>query len=126
MSICFRPGRLRSASHPPRVKQALAASFKTRPLPNDGIGWTTAVKVNRTKVAGRRSGFRIAGAEQLTKGIGFAPYAFRERLVFHGVFARGLKFSPQAMDDGQTLAAIRHRRTVSQVGSVRRNYQVEQ
>lgn len=125
MSICFRPGRLRSASHPPG--EAGAGGFvQDPPAPNDGIGWTTAVKVNRTKVAGRGSGFRIAGAEQLTKGIGFAPYAFRERLVFHGVFARGLKFSPQAMDDGQTLAAVRCRRTVSQAGSVRRNCQVEQ
>jgi hypothetical protein len=84
------------------------------------------MKLNRTQMAGRRSGFRIAGAEHLTKGIGFAPNAYREGLVFHGVLARGLKLSPQAMDDGQTLAAVRYRRTVSQAGSVRRNYQVEQ
>lgn len=50
----------------------------------------------------------------MTKGIGFAPYAFHEGLVFHGVLARGLKFSPQALDDGQTMAAVIYSRTVSQ------------
>ena len=42
--------------------------------------------------------------ERLEKGIGFVPYALHEGLVFHGVLARGLKLSPQALDDGQTVA----------------------
>jgi hypothetical protein len=39
-------------------------------------------------------GLRIAGAERLKKGVGFSPYAFDERLVFHAVLASGLKFRP--------------------------------
>jgi len=89
-------------------------------------GRSAAVKKNRTQARGRRLGFRIAGAEHLTKGIGFAPYAFHEGLVFHGVLARGLKLSPQAMDDRQTLATVRYSGAVSQAGSVRSNCQVEQ
>ena len=44
--------------------------------------------------------------ECLKKSIGFPPYAFHERLVSHGVVARGLKLSPQALNEGQTLAAV--------------------
>ena len=51
-------------------------------------------------------GPRIAGVEYLKKRIGFLPYAFHKGPVFHGVLARGLKFSPQALDEGQTLAAV--------------------
>lgn len=61
-----------------------------------------------------RLAFRIVSVKPMTKGIGFAPYAFHEGLVFHGVLARGLKFSPQALDDGQTMAAVIYSRTVSQ------------
>jgi hypothetical protein len=46
------------------------------------------------------------GAERLKKSIGFPPYAFHKRFVSHGVLARPLKFSPQALDEGQTLAAV--------------------
>ena len=46
------------------------------------------------------------GVERPKKGIGFLPYAFHERLVSHGVLARGLKLSPQALNEGQTLAAV--------------------
>jgi hypothetical protein len=44
--------------------------------------------------------------ECLKKGVGFPPYAFSERFVFHAVLARGLKLNPQALDEGQTLAVI--------------------
>ena len=44
--------------------------------------------------------------ERLKKGIGFPPYAFRERFVFHGILARGLKLRPQALNEGQTSAAV--------------------
>ena len=54
------------------------------------------------------------GLECFKEGIGFPPDAFRERLVLHGVLARGLKFSPQALDEVQTLAAVIYSRTVSQ------------
>ena len=46
------------------------------------------------------------GVESLKKRIGFPPYAFHERFVFHRVLARGLKFSPQALNEGQALAAV--------------------
>ena len=52
--------------------------------------------------------------KRLKKGIGFAPYAFHERFVFHGVFARGLKLKPQALNEGQTFATVIQDRTVSQ------------
>jgi hypothetical protein len=55
----------------------------------------------------------------LKKGIGFPPYAFRERLVFHRVLARSLKLSPQALDEVQTLAAVIYSRTVRQTRSMR-------
>jgi hypothetical protein len=44
--------------------------------------------------------------KRLKKDIGFAPYAFHERFVFHGVFARGLKLRPQALYEGQTRATV--------------------
>ena len=52
--------------------------------------------------------------ERLKKGIGFPPDAFRERFVLHGVLARGLKLRPQALNEGQSLAAVIYSRTVSQ------------
>ena len=45
-------------------------------------------------------------AEGLKKGVGFPPYAFHKRFVFHRVLTRGLKLRPQALDEGQTLAAV--------------------
>lgn len=54
----------------------------------------------------RRLGFRVVGVERLKKGIGFAPDAFREGLVFHRVLACGLKFDPQALDARQTLVGV--------------------
>ena len=44
--------------------------------------------------------------ERLKKGIGFPPYAFHERFVFHRVLARGLKLRPQALNEGQTFATV--------------------
>ena len=41
--------------------------------------------------------------ERLKKGIGFAPNAFREGFVFHGVLTCRLKFNPQALNAGQML-----------------------
>jgi hypothetical protein len=46
------------------------------------------------------------GVDRLKKGIGFSPYAFHERLVFHRILARRLKLSPQALNEGQTLATV--------------------
>ena len=54
------------------------------------------------------------GAEGLKKRVGFPPYAFHKRFVFHRVLTRGLKLRPQALDEGQTLAAVIEGRTVSQ------------
>jgi hypothetical protein len=57
------------------------------------------------------------GAERLKKGIGFSPYAFHQRLVFHGVLASGLKLRPYALDAGQMLVAVFESGTVNQAGS---------
>jgi hypothetical protein len=46
------------------------------------------------------------GVECLKKGIGFPPYAFHERFVFHGVLARGLKLRPQALNARQVLVGV--------------------
>jgi hypothetical protein len=52
------------------------------------------------------SGVEIVGVARLTKGIGFSPDLFDERLVFFGVLARSLKLLPQTVDEGETLAAV--------------------
>jgi hypothetical protein len=53
-----------------------------------------------------RSRFRIVGPERLEKGVGFVPYVFHESFVFRGILTRGLKLSPQSLDEDQTLASF--------------------
>ena len=55
-----------------------------------------------------RSRFRIVGPDRLEKGVGFVPYVFHEGFVFRGILTRGLKFSPQPLDEDQTLASFVH------------------
>ena len=44
--------------------------------------------------------------QRLQKTIGLAPNPIHEGLILHGILTRGLKFSPQALDEEQTLAAV--------------------
>jgi len=53
--------------------------------------------------------------QSLQEPIGFAPNSIHERLVLHWILARGLKFSPQALDEDQTVAAVIRCRPVNQV-----------
>ena len=46
------------------------------------------------------------GPERLEKGVGFVAYVFHESFVFRGILARGLKLSPQPLDEDQTLASF--------------------
>ena len=62
----------------------------------------------------RRQDFGSWSRSGLKKSIGLSPYAFHERLVFHGVLASSLKFSPQVLDAHQMLVAVFESGTVSQ------------
>lgn len=88
------------------MNRALAPLPEDGPPPEGRQRQAEAVKNKSNAEAPRRLGLRIAGVEYLEKRIGFMPYAFHKGPVFQWVLARGLKFRPQALDEGQTLAAV--------------------
>jgi hypothetical protein len=46
------------------------------------------------------------GPEALKKGVGFVPDVFHEGFVLRGILARGLKVSPQALNEEEALATF--------------------
>jgi len=93
VSICVQDRRLR------------CQVIQRRRLHWDGPlrGPAKGIRQNPKRSLGR---LRIVGPERLKKGVGFVPYVFHEGLVPRGILARGLKVSPQALDEDQALASV--------------------
>ena len=104
VSICFRPRSLRRARLAlVEVNPGAGGCHSRRPPKAAESGRT--VEGMRAEPEARVQDFG-SWAWSSEKCIGFAPYVFHEGFVLHGILTRGLKFSPQALDEDQTLATF--------------------